>query len=152
MTTHQSTAVTSGLMPDKTIPGLVLCRTGHITTANDNMVSGDTLEMVPVPNGAKIIDLQVAIDTAISGATGTEIGDGTSNGRFLNGVSFGDGNIMSLGADGVIGCLGYEYEQDDTIDIFLRKAATKVPTSTKITMNVWYKMAGSLEDEDNLTI
>jgi len=152
MTTHQSTAVTSGLMPDKTLPGLVLCRTASKKTANDDMVSGDTLEMIPIPKGAKVIDIQVGIDTELPGATGTEIGDGTSNGRFFNGVSFGTGDIMTLGADGVVGALGYEYEQDDTIDIFLKKAATKVPTSVRFTMNVWYKMAGSLEDEDNLSI
>ena len=149
MTTHRSLAAIAGIMPDYAQAGVVLCRTGRLTTADDNMVSGDTLQMVPVPENAIILDIKAYANVEIPGATGCHIGDGSSPTRFFDDACLGDVNYLQLEDDGKpIGC-GYCYDEgNDTIDIALTKAATKVPTSTVFTMHVWYKMMGSISDEN----
>ena len=150
MATRQSTAVKSGLMPDYTLPGMVLCRTAKFT--DKEMTSGETLEMVPVPKGAKIVDINFAIDSATGvGCSEAEIGDGASQGRFFDGLSLTAVQAFALAGEGVPGSIGFQFTVDDTIDIFIGKAATGVATGNNWVMNVFYKMAGSLEDEDNLT-
>ena len=150
MATRQSTAITAGIMPDYTLPGLVLCRTARFT--NKVISSGETLEMIPIPKGAKIVNMNFSLDEATgAGATGTEIGDGGSNGRFFNAISTGVVASYNLAGDGVPGSIGYEYPADDTIDIFQKKATADPLTSCNWVLNVFYKMAGSMDDEDNLT-
>ena len=150
MATRQSSAITAGIMPDYTLPGLVLCRTARFT---DKVVaSGETIEMIPIPKGAKIVNMNFAIDNAgAANATGTEIGDGGSNARFFNTIDVSSIGSHNLGGEGVAGALGYEYPAEDTIDIFMKKGTTAAVTATNWILNVFYKMAGSLEDEDNLT-
>ena len=151
MATRQSTAVTAGIMPDYTLPGLVLCRSAKFT---DKIVgSGETIEMVPIPKGAKIVGMNWSIDEHTSVvATGTEVGDGGSNGRFFNTINISTAAVnCNLAGEGVPGSLGYEYPADDTIDIYMKKGTTAAATGANWVMNVFYKMAGSLDDEDNLT-
>lgn len=148
MTTHQSAAVQSGIMPDHALAGNVHVRYGYITTADDDMVSGDTLELVPIPENARILQIILKSSTDIPGASGIEVGDGASNGRFFNGISLGAASrFFQLGVCGVFSGLGYKYAQDDTIDLFLRKAATKVPTSSTIQLWVIYNITGTISDE-----
>ena len=153
MTTYKSTAVTAGSMPDFGVPaGVLLCRTGEYTTENDNMVSGDTIEMVPVPKYARIIDMQFYCNETqdLSGFTCTEIGDANSNARFFNLTTMGDASAFwkQLYADGAKQKEGYfDVTQDDTIDIYLKTGVTKVATGMKFVINVIYKMVGSISDE-----
>jgi len=148
MTIHKSAAVQSGIMPDHALAGNMHFRYGIITTADDDMVSGDTLEMVPIPEGARIIGMIVKSDTDIPGADDTDIGDGTDQDRFFDGLSLGAANRQfELFTDGKFAALGYKYTTDDTIDIYLQKAATKVPTGSVFEMLVWYNMTGTISDE-----
>ena len=150
MATRQSTAITGGIMPDYTLPGLVLCRTARFTAKI--VGSGETIEMIPIPKGAKIVGMNFAIDDATAvNATGTEVGDGGSNGRFFNAIDISSVGAHNLAGEGVPGAVGYEYPADDTIDIFVKKETTDPATGANWILNVFYKMAGSLEDEDNLT-
>ena len=108
--------------------------------------------MIPIPKGAKIVDMNLAIDDASAvGATQTDVGDGVSNARFFNSLDFSDIAAFNLAGEGVPAALGYEYPADDTIDIYVKTASTAIATGANISMNVFYKMAGSLDDEDNLT-
>ena len=150
MSTFQSTAITSGIMPDFTLPGLVLCRTAIFT--NKIVGSGDTLEMIPIPKGAKIVDMNFACDDATAtGCSGVEIGDGGSRARFFNALTIGTPLAVNLAGDGVPGSIGYEYPSEDTIDIVINDQRGAAATASNWILNVFYKMAGSLEDEDNLS-
>ena len=150
MATRQSTAVISGIMPDFTLPGLVLCRSARFT---DKIVgSGETIEMIPIPKGAKIVNMNFAIDDATAvNATGTEVGDGGSNGRFFNAIDISSVGAHNLAGEGVPGAIGYEYPADDTIDLVINDMRKDAATGANWILNVFYKMAGSLDDEDNLT-
>ena len=155
MTTLKSDAVTAGIMPDYSRAGVVLCRTGmYHCTAQDELISGDTIEMVPIPKNAQILDIHltakvVAGTLDFAGATGCHIGDGSSGSRFMDDVSIGAVEMLTMVGSGKPGAIGYTYDEgNDTIDLYLKKAATVNQTDLVIVMNVYYKMAGSISDED----
>lgn len=155
MTTHQSDAVKAGLMPDYSRAGVVLCRTGHITfDAQDEFISGDTIEFVPIPKNAQILDIHLIAKLAggtldFTAATGVHIGDGGSSCRFMDDVSIGEVEMATMANQGKPAAIGYTYDEGaDTIDLFLKSAATVNQTDLVLIMNVYYKMAGSIKDED----
>jgi len=148
MTTHQSDAVVSGIMPDHALAGNVHFRYASLTTADDDMISGDTIEMLPIPENARIIGMVFKSDTDIPGADDTDVGDGGAQNRFFDGITLGAANrIFELVVDGVYAGVGYKYAQDDTIDIYLQKAATKVPTGSVFELLVIYNITGTISDE-----
>ena len=148
MTIHKSAAVQSGIMPDHALAGNVHFRFASLTTADDDMVSGDTIEMIPIPEGARIIGIVFKSDTDIPGASDTDVGDGTDTDRYFDGLSLGAANRkFELFTDGTFAALGYKYSQDDTIDVYLQKAATKVPTGSTFEMLVIYNITGTISDE-----
>jgi len=155
MTTYKSAAVSAGIMPDYSRGGVVLCRTGfYHPAAQDLLISGDTVQMVPVPKNAQILDFHItasvgggAID--FTGATGCHVGDGASATRFMDDVSLGTLEMLTMVGSGKPGAIGYTYDEgNDTIDIAFTKAATVNQTDLVIVMNVYYKMAGEIDDED----
>lgn len=156
MTTHQSEAVIAGIMPDYSRAGVVLARTGYITTAaQDEIISGDTIQMVPVPKNAQILDIHITASKtggtlAITDCTGVHVGDGASPSRFFDDATLSAQAALSLSRhQSHPGAIGYTYDEGaDTIDIALTSAATVLETSVKIMMTVFYKMAGSIKDED----
>ena len=149
MATHKSDAVVSGIMPDMARAGNVQFRYGYITTADDDMVSGDTLQLVPIPKNARVVSLAIYVSAALTGASGVEIGDGNSNGRFFNGVNFSTAhkNLPLDGISGLEGGLGFKYTQDDTIDFYLRKTSTKVPTAVTFKAFLTYNITATISDE-----
>uniref|UniRef100_A0A6M3L6H8 Uncharacterized protein n=1 Tax=viral metagenome TaxID=1070528 RepID=A0A6M3L6H8_9ZZZZ len=159
MTTVYSTAVVSGIMPDHTKAGLVLRRNAtYVTTSDGELVSGDTIQMVPIPEGAQILDVQIYCSGNAALATGLTVGDGNSARRFFDGPTFTGDHLYGLKSAGAVGDVAgvkvgsflYQYASADTIDIFLKKtaASTYLPTSITFKMSVEYCMAGSIEDED----
>lgn len=155
MSTLKSDAVTAGIMPDYSRAGVVLCRTGmYHCTAQDELISGDTIQMVPIPKNAQILDIHITAkvmgDTLdFAGATGCHVGDGASPTRFFDDLSLGAVEMAVMSALGKPQGIGYTYDEgNDTIDIALTKAATVNQTDLVIIMNVYYKMAGSISDED----
>jgi len=149
MTTYKSDAVESGLHADKTIPGLVLCRTGRYTTEDDSLVSADVIQMVPVPVGAQVIDVDFYCSGDAALATGIDMGDGGDPDRYFAGLTFTGDHVYGKSAMNPVG-FDKVYSTDDTVDIVLVKTAadTKVPTDIEFVVNVWYKMQGALDDED----
>ena len=155
MTTHQSDACKSGLMPDYSRAGVVLCRTGmYVAAAQDVVLSADTIQMVPIPKNAQILNIQVIAKKTggtldLVGATGCHIGDGASSTRFWDDASLGGVTQFQLFHTGKFAAVGYTYDEgNDTIDIAFTKLATVMETDATIIMNVFYKMAGSISDED----
>ncbi|MCK9597399.1 MAG: hypothetical protein M0R06_00085 [Sphaerochaeta sp.] len=158
MTIHKSDAVSSGIMPDFAIPGVVLCRSAEFVTADDTIVSADTLQMVPIPKGAKVLRVEFYHTALPAGTTGCDVGYGGDPDAFLAGVDATGSNIriwpVNLAAGPTkttfrnLAGLLHTFTADDTIDIAFTKLATKIPTSQHLQMTVWYKMTGVLADEE----
>lgn len=162
MTIHQSDAVIAGIMPDFLTAGVVLCRSAEYVTADDSLVSADTLQMVPIPKGGKILRIDLYYSALPAGTTGNDIGYGGDPDAFIASLtmtgaslktypgcivrsSLATGDIIEI-RDNPDGFL-HTFTADDTIDIAFMKAPTKIPTSQHIKMSVWYKMTGVLSDE-----
>lgn len=149
MTIYKSSAVDSGIMPDATKAGVPLVRTGFITTTAKVITSGDTLQMVPVPKGAKILDVivQAVLPTGFSGE---DVGYGGDPDCFMDAANL---NPVGAGYQSMVGgkqaTAGFLtiFTHNDTIDIALKKAPAKIPTSTTIKMAVYYTMTGTIVDE-----
>jgi hypothetical protein len=141
--TIQSTAVLSGLKPDDRIPGALLCRTGihSVVSAGD---ANSVIQLVPIPKGARIIDIHVYIADAGAGRT-CDIGDGGSTARFFADLAVNAGPLRkSLKINGVT-VAPYEYTADDTIDV-LWKVDT-LEAGQRVMMNVFYTMGDVIADE-----
>lgn len=153
MTTHKSDAVQAGIMPDFAQAGVVLCRSAEFVTDDDSVVSGDTIQMVPIPKNAKILAIEVYYSDLPDGCTGTDIGYGGDGDAFLKTIPVTGDNFVrwpgssydnnAVGVDSFL----HTFTADDTIDVALTSAPTKIPTGQKIYMAVYYKMVGSLSDE-----
>jgi len=152
MTTHKTDAVTAGIMPDFAQAGVVLCRSGSIYTADDSIVSGDTLQMVPIPEGAMVLQVQVYHSDLPDGTTGCDIGYRGNADAFAAAVTVtaADWKVFPGNALEANDGFRWVFTADDTIDITFGKAPTKLPTASYLRMNVWYKMTGVLSDEDSM--
>jgi hypothetical protein len=144
------------------LPGIVLCRSAEFVSPDDSIVSGDTIQMVPIPKGAKVLQLQVYYSDLPDGCTGCDIGYGGDADAFIISLpmtgqnvksypgcvirtSLATGDIIGL-RDNPVGLL-HTFTADDTIDISFQSLPTKIPTSQHIKMAVWYKMTGTIKDE-----
>lgn len=150
MTLHKTAAVNSGLAPDWTKPGVELVRTSIHTTADDTLVSGDTLQLVPVPKGAKILEVTISAVLG-TGTSGADVGYGGDTDAFMaaakfDSVSGGGYQSMVASKKATAGFLTV-FTHADTIDLALVKSPTKIPTSTTIKTVVRYVMVGTIEDE-----
>ncbi len=153
MTTHISTAVTAGIMPDFAQAGVVLCRTTDFEAADDTIVSGDTLQMVPIPNDARILRIELFYSTLPSGTTAVMLGYGGDPDAFGDSIDMTGNNVKIWPSSilnhpqGLIVGYNHTFTADDTIDLAFNEMDTKLPTLSKIIMSVWYKMTGVLTDE-----
>lgn len=157
MTIHKSSAVTSGIMPDHAKAGVVFCRSAEYSTSDDSMVSGDTLQMIPVPKNAKVLRVEFFHEALPAGCTGANVGYGGDPNAFfstltITGEKFeiypfqaGCGPTQTYFGN-TTGWL-HTFTADDTVDMALGSAATKIPTNTTFKMAVWYKMTGTISDE-----
>ncbi len=163
MTTHKSDAVSAGVMPDMTKPGLVLCRTGSFVSSgagdsNDGIIaSGDTVQMVPIPAGARILDVHFYCSGTpkLSTDSTVTVGDGGDTDRYIQGSPTFVGDHLYRMADHDAYSnpgAGYNklYSTDDTIDILFSKieSSSNIPTGITFKVSVFYKMTGSMADED----
>ena len=154
MTTHKSDAVVAGIMPDLAQAGVVLCRSAEFVTPDDSIVSADTLQMIPIPNGAKVLRVEAYFSALPAGTTGSDIGYGGDADAFMVGVDMTAANVKvwpaGIGDNAFKSVAGFlhTFTADDTIDIAFVKLGTKIPTSQHIKMAVWYKMTGVLSDEE----
>ena len=152
MTTHKSAAVTAGIMPDFAQAGVVLCRSGFIYTADDEIVSGDTIQMVPNPEGALVLQVQVYHCALPANTTGCDIGYGGDPDAFAATVTMTAADWKVFPGNSLEGNPGFRhiFTADDTVDITFGTLDTKLPTASALQLNVWYKMTGVLADEDDI--
>ena len=157
MTIHASATVTAGVMPDFKQAGVVLCRTCDFEAADDSIVSADTLQMVPIPSGAKVLRIEMFFSDLPDGTTAVQMGWRAKPTGFGDTIDMTGVNVyvwpQSLEqkqcgeAGGGRAGFNHTFTADDTIDLYFKEMDTKLPTATKVVMNVWYKMTGILSDE-----
>lgn len=85
-------------------------------TVNPALSAGDVIQMLRVPNGATITDVQFWTDLFGGGnATISGVGDGGSAARYIGSASTSNSlaAVISILPTG----LGYSYSAEDTIDI-----------------------------------
>jgi hypothetical protein len=152
MTTHKSDAVTAGIMPDYAQAGVVLCRSSEFT--NDAVVaSGDTIQMVPIPKGAKVMMIQLGFNTVEEACTGCTVGYGGDVNAFADPVLMTADNIRCYpsnlaGTPEAFGGFLHTFTADDTIDIMIPTAdGSMTADELQLNMAVWYKMTGVITDE-----
>lgn len=143
MTIYQSTAVVAGVMPDHTRAGGVLNRYG-IYTASTELTSPCTIEMVPIPAGARIVDMGLAVSSPQSDVH-ISLGDGSDTNRFFDAVDGAAAFDVSLFVDGTTNGYGYKYSSQDTIDVYTGES--NYANGVKIRLMVQYVMTGTIEDE-----
>lgn len=155
MALFKSDAVVAGIMPDFSQAGVVLCRSAQYVTVAKEIFSGDTLQMVPIPEGAKILQVAVYYSTLPAGTTGCDVGYGGDPDAYLVTVPMTGDNMQCWPQStyrnkaAAVSRFLETFTADDTIDIaFTKSGATKIPTGQKIYMSVWYKMTGTLKDEE----
>lgn len=156
MTIYKSDAVVAGIMPDFTKAGVILCRSAEYVTADDEIVSADTIQMVPIPNDAKILRIEMYHSDLPDGTTDVDVGYGGDADAFMAGIDatgkairVWPGRCGSASTEDWEATAGFlhTFTADDTIDITFNKLGTKIPTSQHIKMAVYYKMIGTIADE-----
>ena len=146
MTTYSSDAVNAGIMPDFRVPaGVVLTRHVLYTTASDAIVSADVIRLLPIPKNARVIDVVISA-VLPAGCTGCDVGYGGDPDAFFDGLDLLTTAVYNMSSGAVAGFL-HKFTADDTIDLTLNKAVTKIPTSTIIYASVTYKMTDAINDE-----
>jgi hypothetical protein len=157
MTTHKSDAVQAGIMPDWAQAGVVLNRSTEYTVSDSSLVSGDTLQLIPVPKGAKILRIELFHNACPAGVTGSDLGYGGDTNAFfgsltLTGEKFeiypgqqqnAHTTVYFGKTDGFL----HTFTADDTIDLTFPSAPTHIVTNTDFKISVWYKMTGTIADE-----
>jgi len=144
---NQSAAVIAGVMPDSYEAGRVYCRSAKFT-APAELAADSVIEMVPIPKNAMILDIKFQTSAAFHSATTTmDIGDGDDVDRFFDGVDVNagacNGELWSEGD--VATCFNHVYSADDTIDA--KVLGEVMDADVEITMDVYYKVLGSIKDE-----
>lgn len=135
MPTYRSNLVTAGA-PAKT--GIETVQQIATLTVGTALIAADVLEMVPVPKGARITNIQVLASGSLGSTLTASIGDGAATARFAAAAALGQGgaSYTTLGvASGA--SLGFQYTVNDTIDIVVATAAGGT-TGVTITMVVTY--------------
>lgn len=111
------------LNPPKFIENGVIARTALYTKSAAES-AGDVIQMVPVPKGAVIHELNVTFGLG-GGATTINVGDGNSTGRYAASMSTNVATVQRANAG-----LGYSYSADDTIDIVIGTATSASAVGT----------------------
>lgn len=126
-------------------PGKPVCVYAQFAFNGGTVTVGQVIQMIPVPAGARILNLLVRSDFPAGTAGIFSVGDGSLTNRFITA-----GANASLTTVGVItrnvGGVGYKYSVSDdvvvgsrfdTIDFSIGAGATQTTTGT-IQMAVWY--------------
>lgn len=141
-TTYSSNKCAAGVQP---VAGIGYHKVFETYEASVALVINDIIQMVKVPKGATVTDLDLSVDDLDTGAALTlSVGDGTTADRFIKTstigqaggtVSLGSGNTGAAAAD----ALAYQYTDDDTIDVKVIAAPAGGGTGT-IRLAVGYTM------------
>lgn len=126
------------ITPPKYLETGAIART-VVFNANSTLFStGDIVQMMPIPKGAMIDDLNVVLTyNATSATLAVTVGDGNSAARYLGSTS-----AVTVVRTATAGGIGYSYSTDDTIDVVIGTAAS-ASSSAVIRLSVLYHMDNS---------
>jgi hypothetical protein len=148
-TTYKSTQVTQGDTPRAVSPG-VFNAYGYYIATGSSLIINDVIQMVKVPIGARILQIDLYstdLDSDSTPAVTLSVGDGTTPARFITASTVGQagGNIHfpSVSTTTAAG-VGYQYTVNDTIDI----AVTAAPTATATTFHFHMNVLMSIDQPD----
>lgn len=114
MATLTATAAQSSVPAKYRIGGVITRVVNYTVTANLSV--GDVIQMVRVPNGACILNLDFWTDQfGTSNATITGVGDGNSANRYIASASTSSSIATVLAIN--IPAIGYSYSTEDTVDV-----------------------------------
>lgn len=101
------------------------------------LVINDVIQMVRVPNGARVVNMEIYSDDLDSGGPTIlfDVGDGSVTDRFGASLTLGQSAGFVRGIQTKDG-FGYQYTADDTIDLKVHTAPTTGATSGDIIMRV----------------
>jgi hypothetical protein len=139
----KTTAVNAGIMPDHTRAGVVLNRYGVYTIATI-FQTAKTIEMVPIPKGARIVGMGLSLSSAVSDVT-ISVGDGSATNRFFASLAGSADFGANMFGEGASNGWNYKYTAQDTIDVYTGDSDLGV--GVKIRLNVQYVMTGTIADE-----
>ena len=103
-------------------------------TVSASLSAGDVIQMVRVPSGANIINLQLS---GGSGACAVSVGDGAAATRYLASTS-ASAALVKTECNALAGH-GYSYSAEDTIDLLVDSVATGTATGL-FTLTVDYTL------------
>lgn len=154
MTIHKSDAVVAGIMPDDARAGVVLCRSTEFAggSSSYNIITGDTLQLIPIPKYAKILRIDLYHGSATQ-TVDADLGDGGDPDRYIASIGMSSAQVRVWPADTAT-CTGAAvtgflktYSTQDTIDLTFNTYSGSATKTFNIYCSVWYKMTGSIADE-----
>lgn len=136
-TTYTNARAASTVMPRSNHQGLTaVTATQTIATA---LVVNDVIEMVKVPNLARVVEVVLIsedLDTGTTAAVVLAVGDGAVTNRYISGSTIGQaGGVARMDQ---ITAVDFAYSADDTIDVKVTTAPATGATGVKITLTVFY--------------
>lgn len=142
MATLTAAAVASTVQPKETHQHVIAVHSTYELTAA--LAGADVIQMVKVPKGAQILEIQLATDDLDTGAALVlDVGDGGDPDRFIDGSTIGQtGGSARLGsgvaAATAAGSFGYTYTTEDTIDVTVATAPGTGATEGTVALTVLY--------------
>lgn len=139
MATVESTEVQSADPVQDRVGVIATSATVTLPATGAGTAAGDIIQMVKVPNGARVLDVFLAaddLDTDGSPTITLSVGDGDDDDRYIVASTIGQASGVArlssaVGADKV-------YTAEDTIDVKVVAAAT-AKQAGDITLTVWYQ-------------
>lgn len=142
MATFQSESVKNGNHYFGTAqPGMVMCRSGKIS---GTFAANDVLEMVPVPKGAMILDVQL-VNPALASSSTLNVGDAADPDRYFAALSASAAGSHASANAGAATAHGVVYPEDTVVTV---TNLTAQSDEKELVVHVFYKMVeGHLPDE-----
>ena len=146
-TTWKSNAVKYGsIAADKLVAGVRYTMVGKFSYSDGAALSGDTIQMVPVPKGAKTLNVRLTGDSTNSITADT--GDGGSTARWIATTTFSAAKSAEYWATNAAKPTK-TYKQDDTIDLLLGGA--NLASGKYFEVQVDYVMEGVFKEDVTAT-
>ena len=117
-TASQTNASGFFLNPPRYIENGVVSRSAGFTFTT-SASSGDVVQMIPIPKGAQVVDVILAVGGMAAGSNvAFTVGDGNLTSRYVASASAAAGIAggVIIRANNALGT-GYSYSADDTIDV-----------------------------------
>lgn len=138
MATYKTTRVST---PQPIRAGQGVIQVSATYTVATALALNDIIEMVNVPNGARILEVILVADDLDTGGSPTialEAGDGGDTDRFIKASNIGQaGGVARM--DNPAGG-GYKYTANDTIDIKVSTGPATGATSVNVTLTAFYTL------------